>query len=411
MVFTRERLVELIDDGTPITKIIREVAANVVDEVLLIEARRFIDERQETLEDGTRRLVLNGSLPSRDVLFPFGSVPVKAPRVLDRKVGEATLSFHYNMLPRYLRRSSDLTELIPWMYLRGLSDSDFKPLFEMVTGYKVKGMSSSTVGKLMNRWTEEFGAWSRRDMTGEKYAYIWGDGVYYKVKGERDHVCQLTLLGVNEDGRKTLVGLGEGYVESADCWQEVLMRLRSQGMEPPKLLIGDGGQGLWAGLARVFPDSARQFCWVHKLKDVKRHLPKSKHVEATRRVRDIYMSEDRAEAAKQMSLLAAALSLKHPQAAATLTKCADGLLGFYDFPAEHWTHIRSTNPIESMFGTLRLRTGKTRGRLGRERLGGLLLKLAQTATANMNGIGHVDKLKLVLAGSRFENGELAGNKD
>ena len=258
----------------------------------------------------------------------------------------------------------------------------------------------------MGTWSEELSAWDSRDMTGEKYAYVWADGVYFKVRGEKDNVCQLMLLGVGEDGRKRLMGMGEGYAESSDSWRELLLKLRAHGMEAPKLVVGDGGLVLWSGLGKVFPDCGRQFCWVHKLRDVRMYLPKSRHVEVTRKVRDIYMSETRVEASRKIATIAKSLGVKHRQAAETLTKWEDELLGFYDFPAEHWQQIRTTNPIASMFSSIRLRTNKTRGRLGRQKLSALILKLAQTATDNMNVIAHSDKIKLLLDGTIFMDGEL-----
>ena len=403
--FTRETLQQLISNGATLPEILRVTAGDVITEVLVFEAQRFIDEHQESMDDGKRRLVLNGSHQPRDVLFPFGPVSVKAPRVLDRRGGAEPIVYDSSVIPKYLTRSNDVDGLLTWMYLKGFSESDFQGVFEAVFGRRVHGLSPTSISRLLRGWEDEFRAWQSRDMTDERYAYVWGDGVYFKVKNERENVCQMMLLGVGEDGRKRLVGLAEGYAESADCWRELLVGLRSRGMEAPKLVIGDGGLGLWSALAKVFPDCGRQHCWVHALKNVIRHLPKGRHSEVTRQVRDVYMSETRYEARRKILTLTRGLEVKHRKAADTLTRWTDELVAFYDYPAEHWPHVRTTNPIESMFSTLRLRTGKTRGKLGRARLGALLLKLAQTATGNMNALPHADKIKLLLGGAVFKSGE------
>ena len=406
--FTKESLQQLISNGATISEILRLMAGDVINEVLLYEAQRFIDEHQESMRDGKRRLVLNGSREPRDVLFPFGPVSVKAPRVLDRRGGAEPIRYDSSVIPKYLTRSGDIDGLVTWMYLKGISESDFQGVFEAVFGQRVHGLSPTSVARLLRGWEDDFRIWQSREMAGERYAYIWADGVYFKVKNERENVCQLMLLGVGEDGRKRLVGVGEGYAESADCWRELLIGLRSRGMEAPKLVIGDGGLGLWSALGKVFPDCGRQHCWVHKLKDVKRHLPKERHSEVTRQVRDVYMSDRRMEAKRKLLALTRGLEVKHRKAAETLTKWADELVAFYDYPAEHWLHVRTTNPIESMFSTLRLRTGKTRGKLGRDRLGALLLKLAQTATSNMKALPHAGKIQLLMGGAVFKDGEAVG---
>jgi transposase-like protein len=402
--FSREKLVTLIKEGRPLPEIIRVATKDIIDEALVIEAQRFIDEHQESLEDGRSRLVLNGTANERQILFPFGSVPVKAPRILDRKAGEDGLKFTSKALPRYLRKSQDLVELIPWLYLKGLSVNDFKSVFEAIYGQPVHGFSPATISGHVEGWVKEYVAWSSRDMTRETYAYVWADGVYFKVKGERDNVCQLVLLGVDARGCKRLVGMAEGYAESSDSWRELFVKLKSQGLEGPKLVVGDGGLGLWSALSRVYPDSAKQFCWAHKIKDVQRYLPKSRHREVIREVRDIYLSEKKEEATKKIKRLGAMFEVKHVQAAETLTRHIEELLAFYDFPSRHWIHIRTNNPIESLFSTVRLRTGKTRGSLGRERLGALVFKLGQMASANMRAITHAQMLEALLSGRKYKDG-------
>lgn len=403
-------MVELTEKEAPLTQIVQVFVADLLNELMLIEAERFIDSHQEVMPDGRNRLVLHGTHRQRDVLFTFGPVPVKAPRVRDRVAGPEKIVFASRTLPRYLRKADDVTELIPWMYLRGMSVGDFQPVFENMFGPGVKGLSPTTISRLMDDWSDEFMAWDSRDMSAERYVYLFGDGVFFKVADVKENVCQLVLLGIDENGRKSLVGMSQGYAERADSWRELLVKVRSQGMEAPKLTLGDGALGLWSGLGKVFPDCARQHCWFHKTKDVCRHLPKGRHTEANRQLRDVYMSETREEAKRKIDLFANVYRLKHPQAAETLTRWADELTGFYDFPAEHWGHLRTNNVLESLFSTLRLRTDKTRGRLTRERLGALVFKLAQTATGRMNAFAHADKLKLLLAGVKFNDGEPMATK-
>lgn len=404
---TDEKLAEMVKAGAPVLEIIREFTREAIADMLMLEARQFIDERQETMADGKARLVLHGTLPDREVLLPMASVRVSVPRVRDRQEGGEKLRFESKLLPRYLRRTSDFEDLIPWMYLKGFSESDFQPFFEQALGCPVPGMSRTSISNMLNSWAAEFASWESRDMSRERYAYIWADGVYFKVKGERDNVCQMVALGVGEDGSKTLVGLQEGYAETSDSWHELFAKAKSRGMEAPKLVIGDGGLGLWSGLARVYPDAGRQECWVHRMASVRNNLPKGRQMEAIRQIRDIYMSDTRDEAARKIESLGAAFRLKQPKAEASLTRHSDKLLAFYDYPAEHWRQLRTTNPIESMFSTLRRRTGKMRGQLGKRRLGALILKLAQTATSNMHALPHADKIKLLMDGGRFKDGELA----
>ena len=392
-------------EGASVSEILRESNAATLNEAVAIEAELFVGLRQEILPNGKRRLVFKGSQRERDVLFPCGNVTVKIPRISDRKGGDDAITFPSKLVPPFARKSRDLTAIIPPLYLNGVSESSFQEIFDTLFGHHVQGLSHSNINKLLNGWEDEFMAWESRDMSVERYAYIWADGVFFNIRGEKRNTCLLTVLGVGDDGRKRLAGLAEGYAESADSWRELLVKLRSQGMEPPNLVVGDGGLGLWSGLGRIFPDCDRQYCWVHKLRDVRRHLPKERHREAGRQVRDIYMSDTRAVAERKIESLAKVLGVKHPQAAETLTKWSDELLGFYDYPAEHWTYLRTTNPIESMFSTVRLRTDKTRTGLGKGRLKALVFKLAQTASDNMNALPHAGKIRLVLAGKAFKDGE------
>jgi transposase-like protein len=402
--YSRDKLIALIKEGSSFLDVSRVALGDVYQDILSCLVNEFIDTHQEDLGGGRRRLVRNGWNPERDVLLPPMAVTLQTPKVWDRKGGGRKPVFESDLLPNNLRRAKELDECIPWMYLKGVSQRDFKHLFELSVGRPVKGLSATTINGLLSGWSAEFSAWETRELSGTRYPYVWCDGVHFPVAGEKENASELVALGVREDGRKELLAITEGYAETASCWEEMFRGFRARGMESPKLVIGDGGKGLWSALSRVYPDCARQYCWFHKIQDVHRHLPKERHGGATKRLRDVYMSDTRAEAARKIELLADVWGVKHPKAAETLTKYADGLLTYYSFPAEHWTQLRTTNPLESMFSTLRLRTDKTRGRVSRGRLGTLVFKLATAAASKMRILSRADKLKLVLDGVVFKDG-------
>jgi transposase-like protein len=405
--FTKDDLRKLLAEGMPLRGIIREAAKDVIHQALQVEAEDFISQNQEELLDGKPRLVFNGTLPEREILFSCGPVSVKAPRVRDNKDTDEKFQFKSNLLPRYLRTADEVATLIPWMYLKGISENDFQPMFEAIFGEEIKGLSGSTVGNLIHAWDDEYLQWSKRDLSGENYPYIFADGVNFKVK-ERDNCSQLVLLGVDETGRKRLVGFEEGYAESKESWRGLFIRLKEYGLKAPKLVVGDGGLGLWSGLGEVFPDCQRQFCWVHKVKDAKKYLPQSLHKQVLFNLKNIYLSETKEEAIRQVKIYKTIYEEKYPKAVETITKNIDNLLTFYSFPAVHWVQLRTNNPIESMFSTLRLRTNKMRGQMGRGRLGAMIFKLCQMASKKMKAIVGADRLRLVLEGKKFENGILAG---
>jgi transposase-like protein len=403
----KDKIKNLVEQGATLREIIKEAAKEVIKESLSAEADLFIADNQEILSNGKLRLVLNGKYPERDVLFSFGSVPIQAPRVKDRAMTPTdSLVFTSRLLPKYLSKSEDMKELIPWLYLKGFAERDFQSVFETFSGHSVRGLSASSIRNLLGVWDEEYANWSKRDLSSEKYPYLWADGVYFRVRGEKENLCQLIILGVDENGDKHLLGSSDGYAESADAWRSLLLQLRHQGMNDPKLVTGDAGLGLWAGLREVYPDCRRQYCLFHVAKNITENLPNSLHRKGTKDLKNIYLSPTQAEASKQMELFDKIYRLKYPKVADIVKRKADDLLTFYDFPAEHWTHLRTTNPIESFFSTLRLRTNKIRGQMGRHRIGALLYKLSQVATSNFRSISGAEQLKLVLSNQKFKDGEL-----
>jgi transposase-like protein len=402
--FTEEDVTKLVNEGKSLNEIMHFCINDIIKLILKVEAQNFINENQEVMDNGHNRLILNGTHPERNFLVPSKAVSVKVPRVRDLGKGAECLDFKSRYIPKYISRSDDITALIPWLYLKGLSENDIEFVFKTQYGDDIKGLSSKSIGQLIHVWGEEYSDWSRRDLSSERYPYIWADGVFFRVREERDHHCQLMILGVNEFGQKKILGLGEGYAESAEVWKGMLVDLRLRGMSAPKMAVADGGLGFWAGLRDVYPDCHKQYCWFHKIKDVKRYLPKSRESEAVFSLQQIYRSDTRAEAISQVEKFKGVFEPKHPQAVKTVIKYTEELLSFYDFPAEHWLHLRTTNPIESIFSTVRLRTTKTRGKLSRGNIQSLVFKLAETASRNLNCINGVSKIKFVLDGMLFKDG-------
>jgi transposase-like protein len=296
------------------------------------------------------------------------------------------------------------------LYLKGLSEADFHTVYSAVYGDEIKGLSQSTISHLVHAWDHEFNEWNKRDMSDEIYPYLWCDGIYFSVRNDKANKCQLVIVGVNENGQKKLVANGESYSESDDGWTALFLRLKHQGMPDPKLLIGDAGLGLWAGLKGVYPDCSRQHCWFHKQLNIRKLLPKSQQTYATHLVRSIYNSDTKEEALKQAKLFYDTFSGKYPKAVSSLKDNINNLLTFYDFPARHWTQIRTSNIIESLFSTVRARTNVTRGKLSSSKIEILVFKLAQIASKRMNAIPAADELKMVIAGKMYKDGVMVAAK-
>lgn len=403
---TENEIKALLDQGLALHQIIQTFTQDIVNLVLLVEAKQFIDDHQAKMADGSNRLELNGSLHhTRPFLLPAQAVQVNARRVRDNSPVKEKLVFNSKHLPKYLSRDKDVAKLVPWLFLRGISESEFQPFFELVYGEPVEGFSQASVSRMFKTWEKDYEAWSVRDLSEEVYPYLWADGMFLNVKGERDNHCQLVVLGADLSGKKRLVGMAEGFAEGAETWSGLFSGFRERGMQAPKVVVGDAALGLWSGLGKVFPDSARQHCWVHKTRDVMGQLPKHRYREARLHLRQIWLSDTRDYAVRASRIYEKLFELKSPKAVETVTRRLDELLTFFDFPAEHWTALRTSNPIESFFSTLRLRTVKTRACVNRGRVAPMVFKLAETASENLKSLGHADKLALVMAGVRFKDGE------
>jgi putative transposase len=367
-----------------LTELLRKGARELLAEAIEEEVNDYLRERAALRDEVGRQLVVrNGYLPERTIQTGLGDVDVKKPRVRDRRPTEEREHFESSILPRYLRRTKSLEELVPWLYLKGVSTGDFSEALKALLGPDAEGLSAATVTRLKSTWEQEYRDWSRRSLAGKRYAYLWADGVYFNVRLEDEanaRQCILVLMGATPEGRKELIAVSDGYRESEQSWRELLLGLRSRGLElAPELAVGDGGLGFWAALRKVYSSAREQRCWVHKTANVLNKMPRSIQPKAKSMLHDIWMAETKADAEKAFELFLETFVGKYPAATACLEKDRDVLLTFYDFPAEHWRHIRTTNPKESTFATVRLRTRKTRGAGSRLASLTMAFKLALTA--------------------------------
>jgi transposase-like protein len=369
------------------------------------------------LEDGRgrRRVVRNGHAPEREIQTGIGPIEVRRPKVRDRGdgAGGERLRFTSKVLPPFLRRTKNVEELLPWLYLKGVSTGQFEEALTALLGPDAPGLSASTVRRLMATWQQEYERWQRRDLRARRYVYVWADGVYFTPRLDHERQCILVLIGADADGRKELLAIEDGYRESAQSWREVLLRLRDEnGLEvAPELAIGDGALGFWKALHEVWPTTRQQRCWVHKTANVPGALPKSVQGKAKKDLHAIYEAENRADAEAALDRFAEKYGAKYDKAATCLTKDRTALLAFYDFPAEHWKHLRTGNPIESTFATVRLRTDKTKGCLSRQTALAMVFKLARSAETSWRRLNGATRLGQLIAGVRFRDGEAVTNPE
>lgn len=391
-----------------LTDVLREGARRLLLQALEAEVASYLEEASHVRDEQGHRLVTrNGYLPERALQTGIGSVPVQQPRVRDRRLGEdgSPLRFTSKILPPYLRRTKSLEELIPWLYLKGISTGDFAEALAALLGPEAPGLSPATIVRLKEVWKQEFETWTRRSLEGKRYVYLWVDGIYFNIRLEEGRQCMLVVIGASEDGRKELVGILDGIRESEASWTELLVDLQHRGLDvAPALAIGDGALGFWKAVAKVFPSTRGQRCWVHKTANVLNYLPKGKQAEAKRRLHEIYGAEGRADAEKAFDAFLAAYGPKHPKVVECLSKDRESLLTFYEFPAEHWRHIRTTNVIESTFATVRLRTYRTKGSGSRMACLTMVFKLAQTAERSWRMLNGSKLLADVVRGVRFQDG-------
>jgi len=392
-----------------LTEVLRSGARELLQQAIEAEVAEFIRQHRELKDEGARqRVVRNGYQPERTIQTGIGDVPVKTPRVRDR---QGTIKFSSSILPRYLRRTKSLEELLPWLYLKGLSTGDFSAALTALLGQDAPGLSAATISRLKEVWQEEYALWRKRNLAGKNFVYIWVDGVHFGVRLEDASQCILVVIGATADGKKQLLAMGDGYRESEQSWKELLLDLKQRGLTiDPKLAVGDGALGFWKALPQVFGTTQTQRCWVHKTMNVLNKLPQGLQAKAKAELHEIWMAECRVDAEQAFDLFLSTYQAKYPKATECLAKDRDTLLTFYDFPAEHWLHLRTTNPIESTFATVRLRTTKTRGCVSRAGLLAMVFKLTKTAEQNWRTLKGHALLAQVIAGVKFKDGLQEGTQ-
>ena len=390
-----------------LSEIIRKGAQRILKEALEIEIETFIDKYRELRIRGNKqRIVRNGYLAEREIVTGVGKVSIKAPRLRDRG-GEGTpekLQFSSSILPPYLRKTKSLEELIPWLYLKGISAGDFSEALSAIIGKDSTGFSQAVVSRLKAKRKNEFDHWRQRDLSDKRYVYCWVDGIYCTARMD-DKQCLLVVMGATPEGKKELIAIEGGYRESKQSWRELLLKLKHQGLQTsPELFIGDGALGFWSAVAEVFSDSRNQRCWVHKTADVLNKLPKNIQPKAKQRIHDIYMADTKENAIKAWDLLIKTYDAKYPEATNCLAKDRDSMLAFYDFPADHWQHIRTSNPIESTFATVRHRTRRVKGCFSAQTVINMAFKLCQSAEKKWRRLRGYKRLTEVIEGVNFIDG-------
>jgi putative transposase len=399
----------VVSSGSLIDEIVREGARRMLAAALEAEVAAYIDAHAGELDEHGRRLVVrNGHAVARQVLTSAGAVSVRAPRVNDKRVDEVTggrCRFSSAILPAWCRKSPKVTEVLPLLYLHGLSSKDFGPALEGFFGTDA-GLSAATITRLTVQWQDEARAFNERDLSTVDYVYLWADGIHVGIRLDEEKLCLLVLIGVRTDGTKELVALADGYRESAGSWADLLRDCKRRGMRAPVLAIGDGALGFWGALREVFPETREQRCWFHKIANVLGALPKSAHPGAKKALAEIWNAEDREHARRAVAAFKLAYGAKFGKAVAKITDDLDELLAFYEYPAEHWIHLRTTNPIESTFATVRHRTKVTKGPGSKAAGLAMAFKLIEAAQDRWRAVNGPHLVALVRAGAKFTNGKL-----
>jgi putative transposase len=395
-------------------EIVRDGARQMLAAALQAEVAAYIQTHAGEVDEHGRRLVVrNGYHAEREVTTAAGAVPVRQPRVNDMRIDEAIgerMRFSSVILPAWARKSPQVSEVLPLLYLHGLSTSDFGPALEQFLGTS-HGLSAATIGRLTTQWQDDARAFAARSLAEVDDVYLWVDGIHLKVRLEQDKVCLLVMIGVRADGTKELVALADGFRESSESWADLLRDCKRRGMRAPVLAFGDGALGFWKAVRDVFPETAEQRCWWHKIGNVLAALPKSAHPGAKKALAEIYNAENKALALKAAKAFADDYCAKWPKAVAKITDDLDVLLAFYDFPAEHWIHLRTTNPIESTFATVRLRTRVTKGPGSRAAGVAMAFKLIESAQARWRAVNAPHLVALVRADAKIGNGKIIERPD
>jgi len=403
---------EQFEERDLLDQLARRGAQQMLQQAIEAEVQEFLEQHQKRRdEDGKRLVVRNGHKPARKIVTGAGVLDVQQPRVRDNSPDkDQRVQFQSAILPPYLRRSKAIEEFIPWLYLRGISTGDFSEALQVLLGEQAQGLSPNVIVRLKEQWTREYEEWNRRDLTGKHYVYLWADGIHVNVRledTENKQQCLLVVMGATAEGDKELVAVMDGYRESEASWSELLVDLRQRGLTcAPLLAIGDGALGFWAALRKVYPETGEQRCWVHKTANVLNKMPKSVQPRAKADLHEIWMAPTREVANRAFDKFLAKYEAKYEGACECLRKDRDVLLTFYAFPAEHWRHLRTTNPIESTFATIRLRHRRTKGNGTRKTSLAMMFKLAQAAQKRWHRLNGQEKLDLLLQGKVFVDGEV-----
>ena len=390
-------------------EILRDGARQLLGRAIEDEVAAYVRAREDLVDAAGHRLVVrNGHLPERSIQTPLGEMSVKQPRVRDRReVGERE-AFQSSILPPYLRKTKSLEDLLPWLYLKGISTGDFSEALQALLGPDAPGLSASTITRLKTGWEQDYKDWSKRSLESKHYVYVWADGVYFNVRLEdpgNARQCILVLMGATAEGKKELIAVSDGYRESEQSWYELLQDVKQRGLTiAPKLATGDGALGFWKALRKAYPATRMQRCWVHKTANVLNKMPKSVQAKAKSMLHDIWMASTRKDAGDAFDLFVETFNGKYSAATTCLEKDRDALLAFYDFPAEHWIHLRTSNPIESTFASVRLRTAKTKGCGSRAACLSMVFKLTLSAQKRWRALNGAKLLADVITGVVFEDG-------
>jgi len=398
----QEPLAEL---GVPLEELVRRRARDILQRAIEAELEQLLDEfAAVSLIDGRRAVVRNGYLPAREILTTVGPVEVQVPKVRDRS--GSGVKFNSALAPPYVRRSARVAAALPWLYLKGISSGDLGEALEVLVGEAAKGLSPAALGRLKAEWSEEYKGWAGRSLAGKEYAYWWVDGIYTTLRESDDpKLCLLVIIGVTAAGTKEWVAISDGLRESTESWLDVLRDLKERGLEVgPRLAVGDGALGFWKALDQVYPETPHQRCWFHKMGNVLTDLPKSLHSKAKAGLQAIWMAATRKDATDAFKRFLKRYGAKYPKATEKLAKDREALLAFFDFPADHWVHLRTTNPIESTFATLRHRTSRTKNCVTRSSFLGLAFKLSEEAAKTWRRIRAPEKVAELLDGARYKDG-------
>ena len=389
--------------GDLLTELLRAGAQKLIYQAVEAELQELLEEHAERrTAEGKAGVVRNGYLPERELQTGVGPVTVRIPKVR-AKTGEP-VTFHSALVPPYVRKTKSLEAALPWLYLKGISSGEMSEALAVLVGQEAKGLSASTVSRLKQVWAEEYSRWRESRLDKDRWVYIWVDGIYSGLRAEQAKLCALVVVGVNERGEKHFLAIEDGVRESTQSWREVLLGLQSRGMNTPELAIGDGAMGFWAALEEIYPKTRQQRCWMHKTVNVLNYLPKSTQAKAKQSLHNIWQAETKAAAEKAFELFIKTYEPKYPKTTLCLQKDREELMAFYDFPAQHWQSIRTSNPIESTFATIRHRTKRSKGCLSRDGMLHMMFKLGQCAEKSWRRLRGFNYLAKVITGVKFKDG-------